>query len=74
MYKCIPIKYSIFDETTNPIFGEDVTHFLIEDEAGGSYILLKQNENKIKLNIEELEVLYNEAKKAVKLYEENNDR
>lgn len=73
MYKTIPLKYSVFPEKENPIFGEFSTHISIEDEAAGGYIVIEQfpDEGKqtIKLELPELEELLRLANKLMATYE-----
>lgn len=74
-YKATPLKVSIHNRITNPIFGEQVTHLEIDDEAAGPFLILNQEclgeMNTIRLDIEELEVIVKEARKMIEIYKEN---
>lgn len=72
MYKTVPLKYSMFYEKDNPVFGESATHISIDDEAGGCYIVLEQfpddGPQKLKLDLPELEELLGIANKLMSEY------
>lgn len=72
MYKTVPLKYSMFYDKDNPVFGESATHISIEDEAGGSYIVLEQfpddGPQKLKFDLPELEELLRIANKLMSEY------
>ena len=72
MYKTVPLKYSMFYEKDNPVFGESATHISIEDEAGGGYIVLEQfpddGPQKLKFDLPELEELLRIANKLMSEY------
>lgn len=40
MYNTVPVKYSMFYEKDNPVFGESATHISIDDDAGCGYIVV----------------------------------
>jgi len=73
MYNAIPIKYSVFPDNSNPIFGEGTTHISIDDEAAGGFIVLTQfpdeGEQKIRLDIAELEKIVEIAKNMMAEYD-----
>ena len=53
---------SVHREDESPIFGENSTHIVLEDEAGGPFIILKQSNNdnlagETRLDIDELELI-----------------
>jgi hypothetical protein len=73
MYNAIPIKYSVFPDNSNPIFGEGTTHISIDDDAAGGYIVLEQfpdeGEQNIRLDIAELEKIIEIAKNMMAEYD-----
>lgn len=75
--KSIPIKYSIFEDKDNPIFGESATHISVDDEAGGGFIVLEQfpdeGHQKIRLTLEEVEELHRLANKLITTYDHATD-
>jgi len=48
----------------NPIFGDEIITVTIDDEACGGFIVLTQNEQTIKVDPEELQLI---AKTAIKM-------
>ena len=72
MYKTVPLKYSMFYEKDNPVFGESATHISIDDEAGGGYIVLEQfpedGPQKLRLNLDELKQIVSIANKLMSEY------
>ena len=72
MYNIVPLKYSMFYEKDNPVFGESATHISIDDDAGGSYIVLEQfpddGPQKLKFDLPELEELLRIANKLMSEY------
>jgi len=63
------IEISIHDKDANPIFGEGVTRVKLEDEAGGGFIVLKQDCAEIRLNIDKLEEIYFAARELMEQYD-----
>ena len=55
------LKYSLYKEGDNPIFGESSIHIEIEDEAAGPYLKITNNgdfpNNEIILDFEELDAI-----------------
>jgi hypothetical protein len=49
---------------SNPIFGDDIMTVTIDDDACGGYIVLTQNEQTIRVDPEELQLI---AKTAIKM-------
>lgn len=78
MYHSMPIKHAVFYKGSNPIFGEGTTHISIDDEAAGGYIVLEQfpdeGEQKIKLDIAELEKIVEIAKTMLAEYEKHESQ
>lgn len=48
---------SIHMETENPLFGEGVFEVRIEDEGGGPFLILEQDENHVRITFEEFDTL-----------------
>jgi hypothetical protein len=68
-----PIGTSVHQHDVNPLYGEGVTHVLLEDNAAGAYILLKQCDEhskvgEIRLDIEELEAVLVAARDLIENY------
>lgn len=72
MYKTVSLKYSMFYEKDNSVFGESATHISIDDEAGGSYIVLEQfpddGPQKLKFDLPEFEEFLRIANKLMSEY------
>ena len=68
--KTMPLGFSIYSEKENPIFGEGVTHVMIDDEAAGPFIILKQYTDEgtmeIKLDFSEVDPVFNAIKELEK--------
>ena len=64
-YKSLSMKVSVYQEGNNPIFGEGVTHVSLDDEGGGAFILLEQEDRQLRLDLEELEVVADVARKLI---------
>jgi len=73
MYNAIPVKYSVFLDNSNPIFGEGTTHISIDDDTAGGYIVIEQfpddGPQKIKLDLPELEEILRLANKLMVAHE-----
>jgi len=57
----------------NPIFGEDITTITIDDEACGGFIVLTQNEQTIRLDPEELQLIAKTAMKMLAQYKKHEE-
>jgi hypothetical protein len=57
----------------NPIFGDDITTITIDDDAAGGYIVLTQNEQSIKIDPDELQLIAKTAMKMLAKYKKNED-
>jgi hypothetical protein len=57
----------------NPIFGDDITTITIDDEACGGFIVLTQNEQTIKLDRDELQLVTKTAMKMLANYKKHED-
>ena len=67
--KAMPLGFSVYREGENPLFGE-VTHIMIEDEAAGPFIILKQATDEgnmeIRLDFTEVDIIFETIKKLEK--------
>ncbi len=57
----------------NPIFGDDITTITIDDDAAGGYIVLSQNEQTIKIDPDELQLIAKTAIKMLANYKKHED-
>ena len=57
-----PIAVSIHRETEHPLFGEGVIHLKLEDDAGGFYFFVSQDEGGFKIDTDEINQLAIAAK------------
>lgn len=48
-YECKPVKYSIYAENENPVFGDTVITVSLEDEAGGPFLVLSSIGDRVRL-------------------------
>ena len=55
----------------NPIFGEGVTTITIDDEAAGGYIVLTQDDQTIKVDPDELQLITKTAMKLLAAYKKH---
>lgn len=63
----------------SPIYGEMTTAIEISDEAGGPFLIIKNvnpqaGDGEFRIDFDELDMVYDEAKKLIKQYEENTSR
>lgn len=61
MTHCV-LSLSVYRQGDNPVFGETVTRVTLEDEAGGLFFILEQEDGKLRFDFDEFE----EVVKAVK--------
>ncbi len=64
-----PIAVSVHARGQSPIFGEGVTHVIVDDEAAGPFLRLKQADSEkgeVCLDINELEAIVIAARKLIK--------
>ena len=57
----------------NPIFGEGIVTITIDDEAAGGFIVLTQEEQTIKVDLEELQIITKTAMKLLAAYKKHED-
>ena len=57
----------------NPIFGDDITTITIDDDACGGYIVLTQNEQTIKVDLDELQLITKTAMKMLSQYKKHEE-
>lgn len=62
----MPIKYHLFNENDNMIYGDSVTEVSIDDEAAGPFIVIQQNDQQIRLDPDEIPVLFEVINKMLK--------
>lgn len=77
-YLCTTLCVSIHLDTDNPVFGESATHISIDDEAGGPFIVLAQDneaneEKELRFDAEELEHVCQVAKDLIAAYPHKAD-
>lgn len=46
-YECKPVKYAIYAENENPVFGDTVVTVSLEDEAGGPFLVLSSTGDRV---------------------------
>ena len=69
-----PIKVAVHSKDDNPIFGENVIHVSVDDEAAGPFIVLESNEGMkdgLRINMDELEAATAAARKLIAGVENN---
>lgn len=69
-----PIACSVHRAGQSPIYGEQATNVLVEDDAGGPYIVLRQSNDHVKpgevrLDLDELEAVVVAARAMIKAHE-----
>ena len=47
------LKVAVHREDVNPVFGEGVTYVSVDDEAGGPFLVIEQEDGSIRLDYEE---------------------
>ena len=63
-----PIKVAVHRKDDNPIFGENVIHVSVDDEAAGAFIVLESNaghEDGLRIDPDELEAVVVAARKLI---------
>lgn len=72
------LKVSLHRPSDNPIFGDDVTHMSIEDEAAGPFFVLSQSTpvqfNEVRLSLDEIEKIAEVAREMMKQYPEEHKK
>jgi hypothetical protein len=69
--KITPIGMSVHMPDESPIFGDSSTHVMVDDDAAGPYLVLRQygNERKVgevRLDIDELESVMRAARRLIR--------
>ncbi len=68
-----PISVAVHLKTHNPVFGEQVTTVIVDDEAGGPFLVLKQSKDtglqELRMDMEELEAVVIAARKLIAAHE-----
>ena len=57
----------------NPVFGEGIVTITVDDDDAGGYIVLTQEEQTIKLDLEELQLIAKTARKLLAQYKKHED-
>jgi len=57
----------------NPVFGEDIITVTIDDETCGGFIVLTQNEQTIRVDPEELQLIAKTAMRMLAKYKKHED-
>jgi hypothetical protein len=57
----------------NPIFGEGIVTITVDDDAAGGYIVLTQDEQTIKVDPDELQLIAKTARKLLAQYKKHED-
>lgn len=60
--KMTPIAVSIHREKEHPLYGEGVIHLKLEDDAGGFYFFVSQDDGGFKIDADEIKQLAIAAK------------
>jgi hypothetical protein len=63
------ISVAIHQDDQNAIFGEGVITVTLEDEAAGAFLILSDGENKIRIDMDELEAVTVAAQNLIAGYE-----
>ena len=66
-----PLCYAVHCQGTSPVFDDSTTHVLVDDDAAGPFIVLRQfgTESKVgevRLDIEDLEAIVLVARRLIK--------
>ena len=69
--KITPIGMSVHMPDESPIFGEDATHVMVDDEAAGPFIVLRQFKDhssigEVRMDLEELELVLRAARRLLR--------
>ena len=56
-YVTTTTEITVHPEEYNPVFGEHVTKIKLDDEAGGAFILMMQDDQQIRLDFEEFDLV-----------------
>jgi hypothetical protein len=57
----------------NPIFGEGIVTITVDDDAAGGFIVLTQEEQTIKVDPDELQLIAKTARKLLAQYKKHED-
>lgn len=68
-YKSVPLSVSTFYKDKHPLFDENNVTVEIGDEAAGGYIILRQDEDVIELDMEHLEEILKIARNLIDDYD-----
>jgi hypothetical protein len=67
VYKTTTLMVAVHPEDDNPVFGERATHIRVEDEGGGSFLVISQSHDniqpgEIRVDFEELTKIHEASK------------
>ena len=70
-YLTTPLAFSVYLEGDNAVFGETAIHVIVNDEAGGAFITLKEfpsdpKPGEISMDFEQLEAIFEAARVLMK--------
>ena len=70
-WKATPLSVAVHYKGENPHFGESTVVVSTDDEAGGSFIVLRSHEENleaghIRLDMEQLEIIVKESRRLIK--------
>jgi hypothetical protein len=73
-YITTPLKVALHLSSSEPLWGDSVTHIELDDELGGAFVVLKQwdsdgNEQSLRLDMEELELVTFNARQMIEVYD-----
>lgn len=65
-----PIAVAVHPAGCNPIFGDQATHVVVDDYAGGPFIVIRQfgdhiKEGEVRLDMDELEAVVSAARQLI---------
>lgn len=65
------LKVAIHRDDSNPVFGEDNLYLEIDDESGGPFIVISSNLEKVAINPDEIDLLFETAKELILQFKED---
>lgn len=64
-YKISPLAMSVHPTGEDPILAVGVSHIRLDDEGGGQFLVLTQDDQSVRLGLQELEALLVAAKQLM---------
>ena len=68
-----PVKMAVHRQGTNPVFGEAVITIEIIDEAAGPFFVIESNDDELRIDVDELEVLVQAGKTLLAEFQRNTE-